>query len=73
MSKKKSKVQSREIETVKGTPFTVVKFDDGWKVCLRNNIISPKKFISQDVAINYAMRMDTVDVINSLLILIETK
>jgi hypothetical protein len=61
------------VENVKGTPFHVVEIHGAWKIAYKNNIISLKDFTCQQDAIKYVYRMDTMDVINALLLIIENK
>jgi hypothetical protein len=68
-----AEIVSYDIESVNGTPFNLVKFEEGWKIVIGQSIISDRVFNELNEGIEYAKRMDSVDVINAMLTILNTK
>lgn len=64
-----------EVEHIEKTPFTLVNKNDGegWFITIGKTIISDKRFDELSDGIIYCSRMDTIDVINALVLIISTK
>lgn len=66
-----TKEVSVNVENVPNTPFSVVETNPKvFKIVIGNNIISLRTFTSMKDGLNYAKRMDTIDVLNSVLLIL---
>lgn len=73
VDKEKASNETVNIEAVENTPFAVVEIEKKWRIAYRNSIISREEFMSSKDAKRYVKRMNSIDVINAVLLIIESK